>query len=187
MRQQILTLALSRRVEIKSLLDLKHLQPWMVPPMGGERTFLVYPFWRQLWPFGGNRPPDLVSKVQELYPRLDNDLARRFIRSLNLSEPAALIEIERQRTEYQAMDTALSRWADTPQSADEQLQDPLGMRLANRRYIAQQLCSAWRRENRSLWLAGIVDAQFLDLQLDDGNLPPPTSSAAPRVLRTSTT
>ncbi|MBN0979320.1 hypothetical protein JTY93_21270 [Pseudomonas hygromyciniae] len=172
LRQQILTLALSQRVEIKSLLDLKHLQPWMVPPMGGDRTFLVYPFWSQLWPFGGNRPPDLVSKVQELYPRMDNDLARQFIRSLNLSEPAALIEIERRRTEYQAMDTALSRWADTPQSADEQLHDPLGMRLASRRYIAQQLCAAWRRENRSLWLAGVLDAQFLDLQLDDGDLPP---------------
>lgn len=172
LRQQILTLALNQRVAIKSLLDLKHLQPWMVPPMGGERTFLVYPFWRQFWPFGGNRPPDLVSKVQELYPRMDNDQARQLIQSLNLSEPAALIEIERRRTEYQAMDTALSRWADTPQSDDELQHDPLGMRRANRSYIAQQLCSSWRRENRSIYLAGMLDAQFLDLQLDDGDLPP---------------
>lgn len=117
---------------------------------------------------------------------MSNDQARQLIQSLNLSEPAALIEIERRRTEYQAMETALSRWADTPVSEDEHLHDPLGMSLGNRRYIAQQLCSAWRRENRSLYLAGIVDAQFVELQLDDGNLPLPISSAAPRVLRTST-
>lgn len=172
LRQQIFTLALNQRVAIKSLLDLKHLQPWMVPPMGGERTLLVYPFWNRFWPFSGNRSPDLVTKVQELYPRMSNDQARQLIQSLNLSEPAALIEIERRRTEYQAMETALSRWADTPVSEDEHLHDPLGMSLGNRRYIAQQLCSAWRRENRSLYLAGIVDAQFVELQLDDGNLPP---------------
>lgn len=173
LRQQILTLALAQRVEIKSLLDLPHLQPWMVPPMNVERSFLVYPFWSRLWPFGGNRTPDLISKVQEIYPRMQSSDARDFIRSLNMSEPAALIEIERRRTEYQHMDVELARWADTPQNADEHQRDPLGMSLANRRYIAQQLREAWRQETRSItYLAGVFHAQFLELQLDEGNLPP---------------
>ena len=172
LRQQLLTLALNQRVEIKGLLDLKHVQPWMLPSMGAERTYLVYPMWRRFWPFSGSRPPDLVSNVQELYPRMSNDQARQLIQGLNLSEPAALIEIERRRTEYQAMDVALSRWADTPQSADEHLNDPVGLNLASRRYIAQQLRAAWRQENRSLYLAGVVDAQFVELQLDSGDLPP---------------
>ncbi|MCS3512199.1 NEL-type E3 ubiquitin ligase domain-containing protein [Pseudomonas grimontii] len=173
LRQQILTLALSQRVQIKSLLDLTHLQPWMVPPMGGERTFLAYPMWSRFWPFSGHRPPDLVTKVQELYPRMRASDARDFIRALNMSEPAALVEIERRRTEYHDMDIELERWADTPQSADEPTQDPLGLRLASRRYLAQQLREAWRHENRSItYLAGVFHAQFLELQLDDGDLPP---------------
>jgi hypothetical protein len=47
LRQQLLTLALNQRVEIKGLLDLKHVQPWMLPSMGAERTYLVYPMWRR--------------------------------------------------------------------------------------------------------------------------------------------
>lgn len=172
LRQQLLDLALSRRVQVKSLLDLPHLQPWMVPPMGIDRAFLVYPLWSRFWPFSGNRPPDLVAKVQEIFPRMDDDAARQFIHSLNLSEPAALIEIERRHSEYQTLDTELSRWAETSQTADEEQVDPLGLRLANRRYIASQLLEAWRRENRSLYVAGILDAHFIELQLDDGDLPP---------------
>lgn len=172
LRQQILTLALNQRVAIKSLLDLTHLQPWMVPPMGGQQTFLVYPFWSRFWPSSGNRPPDLISKIQELYPRMDAYQARELLHSLNLSEPAALIEIERRRTEYQAMETALSRWADTPRRENEHEYDPLGLEMGQRRYIAQQLQEAWRGENRSIYLDGIFDAQFLKLQLDDGDLPP---------------
>jgi len=77
LQEQIAKLALSQRVAIKSLLDLPHLQPWLQPPMGLDRSFLVYPVWNWLWPFGGNRAPDLVSRVQELYPRFDNDTRPR--------------------------------------------------------------------------------------------------------------
>lgn len=114
LQEQIAKLALSQRVAIKSLLDLPHLQPWLQPPMGLDRSFLVYPVWNWLWPFGGNRAPDLVSRVQELYPRFDNDTARAFIRWLNLDEPAALIELDRRQAEYSFLDIELTRWSDTP-------------------------------------------------------------------------
>ncbi|QHF43411.1 hypothetical protein PspS35_06245 [Pseudomonas sp. S35] len=172
LRQQLADIALSRRVEIKGLLDIPHLQPWMQPAMGLERSFLVYPLWSRFWPFNGPRPPDLVAKVQEIYPRFTRDDARQLIQSLNLSEPAVLIELERRKAEYQAMDLELLRWSETVLDQDNVIDDPAGQRQARRRYIADQLRQAWRRDNRAVYIAGLFHVYSLELQLDDGGLPP---------------
>lgn len=172
LQEQIAQLALARRVEIKSLLDLPHLQPWLQPALGLERSFLAYPIWSRFWPFAGNRAPDLVSRAQALYPRFDNDTARAFIRQLNLDEPAALIELDRRQAEFHSMDLELTRWSDTPRTIDAPETDPLGMHLAQRRYVANQLRSAWRREApTSAYVAGLLDAHSLTLRLDDVGLP----------------
>lgn len=171
-REQIVALALGRRVEIKGLLDLPHLQPWLLPPMGVERSFLAYPVWQWLWPFGGNRPLDLTAKVQALYPSFSDSDARQFIRTLNLSEPAALIELDRRQAEYRAMDTELTRWADTHQAADDIATDPPGHNLNRRQYLANQLRRAWRREEPQRYVAGLFHVHSLELQLDGNDLPP---------------
>ncbi len=172
LKEQIAQLALARRVEIKSLLDLPHLQPWLQPAMGLDRSFLAYPIWSRFWPFSGNRAPDLVSRVQRLYPRFDTDNARAYIRQLNLDEPAALIELDRRQAEFNFMDTELTRWSDTPRAVDDVETDPLGMNLGQRRLIANQLRKAWRRDGppRS-FVAGLIDATSLTLRLDDNDLP----------------
>jgi hypothetical protein len=172
LRQQLADIALARRVEIKSLLDIPHLQPWLQPAMGLDRSFLVYPLWSRFWPFNSPRPPDLVAKVQEIYPRLTRDDARQLIQSLNLSEPAVLIELERRKAEYQAMDLELLRWSETMLDEDIVIDDPLGQRQARRRYIADQLRQAWRRDNRAVYIAGLFHVYSLELQLDAGGLPP---------------
>lgn len=172
LREQIANLALSQRVQIKSLLDLPHLQPWLQPPMGLDRSFLAYPVWNWLWPFGGNRAPSLRSRVQELYPRFDNDAARAFIHRLGLEEPAALIELDRRQAEFSFMDTELTRWSDTPRAIDAPQTDPLGVHLGQRRYIANQLRRAWRRDESMLhYVAGLFDVHSLTLRLDDNDLP----------------
>ncbi|MGB4484234.1 MAG: NEL-type E3 ubiquitin ligase domain-containing protein [Pseudomonas veronii] len=172
LQEQIAKLALSQRVAIKSLLDLPHLQPWLQPPMGLDRSFLVYPVWNWLWPFGGNRAPDLVNRVQELYPRFDNDTARAFIRWLNLDEPAALIELDRRQAEYSFLDIELTRWSDTPRDTDNDETDPLGLHLGRRRHIANTLRRAWRRdEPPQVYIDGLFHAESLTLQLDTIDLP----------------
>ncbi|WP_236423583.1 TetR family transcriptional regulator [Pseudomonas syringae] len=62
-----------------------------------DRSFLVYPLWQRIWPFRGPRPPDLVAKTQELYPHFNNDDARRFLQSLNMTDPEKLLELERRQ------------------------------------------------------------------------------------------
>lgn len=172
LQQQIAQLALARRVEIKGLLDIPHLQPWLQPAMGLDRSFLVYPLWSRFWPFAGNRAPNLMNRVQELYPRFDNDNARRFIRQLNLDEPAALIELDRRQAEFNFMDTELTRWSDTPRPVDDAETDPLGLNLGQRRSIANQLRRAWRREEPPRhYVAGLINAHSLTLRLDDIDLP----------------
>lgn len=168
MREQLVALALGRRVEIKSVLGLPHLQPWMQV----DRSFLAYPVWPWRWPFGGNRPPDLVSKVQHLYPSFSSSDAQRFIDSLNMSEPVALIELDRRQAEYRAMDTALTRWSDTYQAVDDPDTDPLGQHLGRRRFVANQLRRAWRREAPRRYIAGLFHVHSLELQMDSGDLPP---------------
>lgn len=172
LRHQLAEIALARRVEIKGLLDIPHLQPWMQPAMGLDRSFLVYPLWPRFWPFSGTRPPDLVAKVQEIYPRLNRDEAQRLIQSLNLSEPAALIELERRKAEYQALDLELLRWSETLSDEDNSVDDPIGQRQGRRRYIADQLRQAWRREHRIAYIARLFDVYSLELQLDGAGLPP---------------
>lgn len=172
LQEQIAQLALARRVEIKGLLDIPHLQPWLQPAMGLDRSFLVYPIWSRFWPFAGNRAPNLMNRVQELYPRFDNDNARRFVRQLNLDEPAALIELNRRQAEFNFMDTELTRWSDTPRPIDDAETDPLGLNLGQRRSIANQLRRAWRREEPPRhYVAGLIDAHSLTLRLDDIDLP----------------
>ncbi len=172
LRNQLAELAFARRVDIKGLLDIPHLQPWMQPAMGLDRSFLVYPLWRQIQSFFGPRPPSLVAKAQELYPSFNNDDARRFLRSLNMTDPEILIELERRQAEYQAMDVELSRWSETLLPADNALNDPLGMNRGRRRHIAYQLRGAWRRENATFYIAGLFNVPSLELQLDDEGLPP---------------
>ena len=179
LREQIAALALGRRVEIKRLLDLPHLQPWMVPPLGVNRTFLAYPLWSGLWPFGGNRPPDLMSRVQQVYPRFSNDDARRFIRSLNLSEPAALIELDRRQADILALPTALQRWSDATYAddSDDSGSDSDSDRqswsnLTTRRTLALRLCEAARRENPLRFILGLFHVSSLTLQLNAINTLP---------------
>ncbi|KRP61010.1 NEL-type E3 ubiquitin ligase domain-containing protein [Pseudomonas trivialis] len=170
-REQIVALALGRRVEIKGELGLPHLQPWMQPPMGVDHSFLAYPIFGARWPFGGNRPPDLVARVLALYPSFSANEARTFIRSLDLSEPAALIELDRRQAEYQAFDTELTRWAEAPNETED-ANDPLGIHLGVRRFIAQRLRQAWRRDGQQHYLPGLFHVASLELQLDDISLPP---------------
>lgn len=172
LREQLVALALGRRVEIKGVLGLPHLQPWMQPPMRVDRSFLAYPIWQWHWPFGANRPLDLVSKVQELYPSFSSSDAQRFIGSLNKSEPLAMIELDRRQAEYSAMDTELTRWSDTYQAMDDPDNDPLGQHLGRRRFVANQLRRAWRREEPRRYITGLFHVHSLALQLDDINLPP---------------
>ena len=172
LQYQLAELAFARRIEIKGLLDIPHLQPWMQPAMGVDRSFLVYPLWQRIWPFRGPRPPDLVAKVQELYPHFNNDDARRLLQSLNMTDPEKLLELERRQAEYQAMDVELSRWSETLLPTDNELNDPLGMNRGRRRHIAYQLRSAWRQENATFYIAGLFNVPSLELQLDDEGLPP---------------
>ncbi len=176
LREQIAQLALSKRVEIKALLGLPHLQPWLLPPMQVNSSFIAYPLWSWLWPFGGNQPPNLITKIKELYPSFSTTQARDFLGALGLSEPAALLELERRQAEYAALETELRRWADAsyPGHDDPRQLDTYWDR-APRLMIMQKLLAAWRRESPStLYLHGLFDTPSLVLQLDAQPLPPPS-------------
>ena len=170
LRNAIADVALNQRVAIKQLLGLPHIPYWLQPPMRVDSSFTAYPFsLRSLWPFGGTQPVDLVSKVRELYPRMDRAKANQLISSLGLSEPAALLELERRKAEYQALEFGLNLWANAQYPIDDN--DPLGLALGRRRFAAQQILRAWRRETQQLIFDGLFDAYGLELQLDGNSLP----------------
>lgn len=170
LRNAVADLALNQRVAIKDLLGLPHIPFWLQPPMQVHSTFTAYPFsLRNLWPFGGNQPMDLVSKVRELYPRMNRADANQLIDSLGMNEPAALMELERRKAEYQALKYGLEEWANAEYPIDTN--DPLGQNLGRRRFAAQRILRAWRRETRQVIVNGLFDAHALDLQLDSNTLP----------------
>lgn len=170
LRNAIAEVALNQRVAIKQLLGLPHIPYWLQPPMRVDSSFTAYPFsLRNLWPFGGTQPTDLVSKVRELYPRMNRADANQLIDSLGMTEPAALLELERRKAEYQTLEFGLERWATAEYPIDAN--DPLGLNLGRRRYAAQQILRAWRRETRQLVFDGLLNAHGLELQLDGNNLP----------------
>lgn len=172
LRQQILVLALGRRVAIKGLLDLPHLQPWMQPPMSVDSSFLAYPIWGLRWLFGGNRPTDLVAKVQEIYQGLSTIEAQSLIDSMNMSAPAVLLELDRRKAEYTAMNHELMRWSNAARPEDNVTLDPLGLQRGQRSFIANQLRNAWLRQTSQAYVAGLFDVHSLELQLNGGDLPP---------------
>ncbi|WP_395608982.1 NEL-type E3 ubiquitin ligase domain-containing protein [Pseudomonas sp. B22129] len=170
LRNPIAELALNQRIAIKDLLGLPHIPYWLQPPMRVNSSFVAYPFsLRNLWPFGGPQAVDLVSKVRELYPRMGRADANQLIDSLGLSEPAALLELERRKAEYQALEFGLDQWATAEYAIDAD--DPLGLHLARRRLVAMQILKAWRRETRQLIANGLFDAHSLELLLDGNTLP----------------
>lgn len=162
--------ALNQRTAIKALLDIPHLPYWLQPPMRVHTSFIAYPFsLSNLWPFSTRQPVDLVSRVIDLYPRLDRVLADDLIRELDMSDPALLIELQRRKAEYQALDYGLIRWAEAPHANDAG--DPLGLNLGRRRHIAEEIRRAWRRETRAPYRNGLFDTHHLKLQLDGNDLP----------------
>lgn len=172
LRLRIADLALGQRVAIKALLGLPHIPPWLQPPTQVNSSFNAYPFsLRSLWPFSANQPVDLVSKVRELYQSFSVAMANELIDSLGMSEPAALIELERRKAEYQSMDYGLKRWAEAPHANDDPATDPLGMNLGKRRYMANLIRAAWRQETRVPYSNGFFDIHRLILQLDGNDLP----------------
>lgn len=180
LRHAIADLALGQRVAIKALLGLTHIPAWLQPPMRVDTSFIVYPFTlRSLWPFGGNQPVDLVSKVREIYPSFSVADARDLINSLGMNEPAALIELERRKAEYQALEFELQRWIDTPQPVDDQAIDPAiyleGWNYGRRRLMAERILRAWRHETRAAYdnETGLFDSHQLVLRLDGNSLPDP--------------
>ncbi|WP_259740662.1 NEL-type E3 ubiquitin ligase domain-containing protein, partial [Pseudomonas poae] len=174
LRHRIADLALGQRVAIKALLDLPHLPYWLQPPMAVNSSFTAYPFTlSDLWPFHAHQPVDLVSKVREIYTSFNVARAHALIDNLGMSEPAALIELERRKAEYQAMDYGLTRWAESPHANDDPVTDPLGMNLGQRRYLAEQIRQAWRQETRAAYINGMFDVHVLKLQLGDNDLPDP--------------
>ncbi|MBI6906741.1 NEL-type E3 ubiquitin ligase domain-containing protein [Pseudomonas palleroniana] len=172
LRHRLADLALGQRVAIKALLDLPHIPYWLQPPMAVNSSFTAYPFTlSDLWPFHARQPVDLVSKVREIYPSFSVAKANALIDALGMSEPAALLELERRKAEYQALDYGLTRWAESPHANDDPATDPLGMNLGQRRYLAEQIRSAWRQETRVLYADGLLDVHVLKLQLGDNDLP----------------
>ncbi|MGY2292518.1 NEL-type E3 ubiquitin ligase domain-containing protein [Pseudomonas sp. SDO528_S397] len=170
LQTRIADLALSQRVAIKQLLGLPHIPYWLQPPMQVHSTFTAYPFsLTNLWPFTRDRTADLVSKVIELYPSFNVADAHQLIDSLGMSQPAAFIELESRKAEYQALDFGLTRWAETPQANDAN--DPMGLNLGRRRFLAQQIRRAWRRQTREAYYEGLFDVHRLVLELDGNDLP----------------
>ena len=170
LRNAIADVALNQRTAIKHLLGLPHIPYWLQPPMRVNSSFTAYPFsLRNLWPFGGTQPADLVSKVRELYPRMSRADASQLIDSLDMTEPAALLELERRKAEYQSLEFGLDNWVSAEHAIDAN--DPLGLNLGRRRSVAQQILRAWRRETRQVIANGLFDAHTLDLQLDGNSLP----------------
>lgn len=174
LRQKIIDLALNRRVEIKSLLDLPHLQPWMRPAMPIESTFTVYPFWERLWPRRGQRAPDPVREVQRLFPRYTSQQARAFVEAQGLEPPALLLELERRSTEYHQMNVITNQWIDSPAANNLERADRYDRVQHGRRQVLEQLQRAWRRESEELYYAGEFDTPMLRLECRYNDLPPST-------------
>lgn len=167
LRTTLAALALNQRPAIKALLNLPHIPHWLQPPMRVDSSFSAWPFsLRSLWPFSRNQPVDLVSKTQEIYPSFSVADANDFIAALGMSEPAALIELERRKAEYQALDFGLTRWVEAPNPNDH-----IPENLALRRELAQQLRRAWRRETRAVYVDGLFNAHHLALDLEGNDLP----------------
>ncbi len=171
LRSAIADWALNQRIAIKDLLGLPHIPYWLQPPMRVDSSFTAYMFGLQnSWLFSGRTPPmSLVNKVIELYPRFSTTDARNFINAMDLSEPAMLLELQRRKAEYQALEFGLDRWATAEYPIDAD--DPLGLNLGRRRFVARQILQAWRRETRQIIANGLFDAYALELQLDGNSLP----------------
>lgn len=167
LRESIAELALNQRIAIKGLLGLPHIPYWLQPPMPVHSAFIAYPFsLRNLWPFSSGLARDLVNKACELYPRMDRVSAQDWIDSLGMSEPAALLELERRKAEYQALKFGLERWANA-----EYANDPEGLYLGHRRMAGYNILRAWRRETRQVMANGVFDAHILELQFNGNPWP----------------
>lgn len=176
LRHAIADLALGQRVAIKNLLGVPHIPFWLQPPMSVNSSFQAYPFsLRNVWPFGGQQPVDLVKKVQEIYTSFSDAKARDLIDALGLSEPAALLELERRKAEYQSLKYALGRWVETPQPVDDPATDPVGWNYGVRRNLSEQILKAWRQETHLAYDSdtGLFDTHHLKLRLGGNNLPDP--------------
>lgn len=172
LQSRVADLALNQRVAVKRLLDLPAIPPWLQPPMKVDSSFVAYPLSLQnLWPFRGPRTADLVRKVQKLYPSFSVEQAEQLIDSLDLSAPATLLELERREAEYATLDHGLTQWAETPQPIDDPATDPMGLNLGRRRYLAQHIRQAWRRETSRAHRYDFFERHFLHLQLENNNLP----------------
>ena len=170
LRNQIAELALDQRIAIKDLLGLPHIPYWLQPPMRVHSSFTAYPFsLHSLWPFGSAHSADLVSKVRELYPHMSRANAHQLLDALRMSEPAALLELQRRKAEYQALEFGLDRWANAQYPIDAN--DPVGMNLGRRRFISQQILCAWRQETQRPYYGGLFNTHGLELQLNGNTLP----------------
>ncbi|UII72616.1 NEL domain-containing protein [Pseudomonas sp. HN11] len=176
LRHAIAELALNQRVAIKSLLGLTHIPPWLQPPMNVNSSFQAYPFsLRSLWPFNGHQPVDLVAKVKDIYPRFSTAQANDLLESLNMSEPAALIELQRREAEYRTLAFELDRWVETAQPVDDPDTDPVGWNYGVRTGLKNHILAAWRRETHMAYdsASGLFDSHQLILRLDGNSLPDP--------------
>ncbi|WP_416773351.1 NEL-type E3 ubiquitin ligase domain-containing protein [Pseudomonas sp. RHF3.3-3] len=118
----------------------------------------------------------LSQRVRDLYPGFSADEVRTFITSLDLSEPACLIELERRREEYETLSATLDSWVQrqTWRRVRGSLQvAPVAM--DNKQRVAEAILACWRRQSPRNLLGGRHFHELDLLGMRVGDLPPLTA------------
>ncbi|WP_017905840.1 NEL-type E3 ubiquitin ligase domain-containing protein [Pseudomonas asplenii] len=118
----------------------------------------------------------LTQRVRGLYPGFSDEEVHTFIASLDLSEPACLVELERRREEYETLFATLDSWVQrrTWRRVRGSLQvAPVVM--DNKQRVAEAILACWRRQSPRNRLGAQYFHELDLLGMRIGDLPPITA------------
>jgi len=115
----------------------------------------------------------LSSRVRGLYPGFSSGEVDGFLASLNLSEPACLVELERLRAEYETLSATLDNWAHR-QTWRHVRGTPQVMPTYhdNKQRVVDAILACWRKQSNRSLLGGRYYYELDLLGMRVGDLPP---------------
>jgi len=114
----------------------------------------------------------LVGRVRRLYPGFSSEEVRHFLGSLNLSETACLVELERLRCEYETLSGTLDSWVQrrTWRRVEGVLR-VAPVHHGSKQRVAAAILACWRKQSNRSLLGGRYYYELDLLGVHVGDLP----------------
>lgn len=115
----------------------------------------------------------LTRRARQLYPGFSPAEVSGFLASLNLSEPACLVELERLREEYESLSATLDHWAQ--RQTWRRVRGTLQVAPVapdNKQRVVDAILACWRKQSNRNLLGGKYFYELDLLGMRVGDLPP---------------